>query len=311
MRFVKHLYLGGYGPAIRTLSETPAPLAEAAAPASSFLALHPGLGVLYAVGEQEQGVLRAFTRDGARLSPLDERPTEGSHPCHLAVHPGGRVLAVANYGDGTVSLHHLAADGRFTGDPIVLTHRGGGPVADRQEGSHAHQTVFHDDVLYVSDLGTDEIRRYTPAGESLDPVRLAPGTGPRHLFFAGGVCFLAGELDARVHAYDAATWELLGSVPASGHDGVNYPSHLEVAGDLVYVANRGPNTVSVFTRSLEPVAEVPAEGDWPRHFALDGDRMFVANQNSGTLAVLTLKDGIPAPAGQSLAAEGVACVLIG
>ncbi len=305
---MKQLFLGGYGAGITTLGEDLRPVGHTPFAAPSFLAAHPSLPVLYAVGEHEEGRLGAFTRSAAGLTPAGERSSGGSLPCHLAVHPSGRLLAVANYGDGTVSLHRLDERGGFDGEPILLRHEGSGPVADRQERSHAHQAVFHDDVLHVSDLGTDEIRRYGLDGRALEPVRLAPGFGPRHFAFDGTTWHVAGELDGTVRAYDASWLETARARASEGQP--NHPSHLEVSGGLVYVANRGPDTISVLRAgSLEKVAEVPCGGRWPRHFALAGDRLLVANQHSGGVAVLPLEDGIPGKAEHVIDAESPACVL--
>ncbi|MET7462313.1 beta-propeller fold lactonase family protein [Nonomuraea sp. NPDC005501] len=298
---MKHLYIGGYGPGIVTGDGE---LTRIASP--SFLAAHPDLPVLYAVGELEQGWLTAFRAEDG-LSPLAERPSEGRFPCHVAVHPSGTLLAVANYGDGTLSLHRLDERGAFTGAAVALRHEGSGPVADRQEGPHAHQAVFHEDVLHVSDLGTDEIRRYTLDGEPLEPLRLPPGTGPRHMTFAGSRLYVVGELDGVVTAIDGGS-RVTGA--ASRAAAGNQPSHLEVAGDFVYVANRGPDTVSVLRADdLTPVTEVPSGGAWPRHFAIDGDRMYVANQHSGGVTVFALEDGVPVPTGEAYEVESPGCVL--
>ncbi|WP_187414648.1 lactonase family protein [Nonomuraea sp. PA05] len=300
---MKYVRIGGYGPGIVTIGGD---LTRVTAP--SFLAAHPSLPVLYAVGELERGWLSAFRADGARLGALDERPSEGHSPCHVAVEPDGGLLAVANYGDGTATLYRLDERGAFAGEPIVLRHQGSGPDAGRQEGPHAHQAVFHDGLLHVSDLGTDEIRRYHYDGTPLEPVTLAPGTGPRHFAFAGSRLYVAGELDGTVTLIDG---ERRTVVRASRQEGDNAPSHLELHGDFVYVANRGPNTISVLRAAdLSPVAEVPSGGTWPRHFAIDGERMYVANQNANTVTSFTLRDGVPEPDGQSSEVESPACVLI-
>ncbi|GAA3149229.1 beta-propeller fold lactonase family protein [Planomonospora alba] len=279
---------------------------ETPASGPSFLAVHPRLPVLYAVGEGERGTVEVFARgaDGA-LSPLGGRSSEGSFPCHLAVDPSGTLLAVANYGDGTVSVHGIGGDGRLT-TVRAFPHR---------EGAHAHQATFGPDgVLYVTDLGTDEVRRFTvgdgrAALHPDGPVRLAPGMGPRHMAWADGRWYVAGELDGTVRAYDA-DWRETAAVPASGSEGENRPSHLEVCGPFVYVANRGPDTIAVLSRpDLDRVAEAPCGGAWPRHFAVAGGRMYVANQNSGDVAVLPLKEGIPQEPEQVFAAGTPSCVL--
>lgn len=299
----RHLYVGGYGPGI---IEPGGELTRLAAP--SFLARHPSLPVIYAVGELAQGWITAFGAGGDRLSPWDERSSGGDSPCHVAVHPSGELLAVANYGDGSASLHRLDARGVFDGDPIVLRHRGSGPHPERQRGPHAHQAVFHEDLLYVSDLGTDQIRRYTLEGKALEPMALPPGTGPRHFAFAGPALYVAGELDGTVTRFAPGAAPI--RVRASTSVTENFPSHLELAGELVYVANRGPDTIAVLRADdLSQVAEVPSGGAWPRHFAIDGDHLYVANQNSGTVAEFALAGGVPEPTGETIEAESAACVL--
>ncbi|MGI5270700.1 lactonase family protein [Nonomuraea sp. CA-218870] len=299
----RHPYIGGYGPGIVTPGGE---LARLAAP--SFLARHPSLPVIYAVGELAQGWITAFSAREGRLSPWDERSSGGDSPCHVAVHPSGGLLAIANYGDGTAGLHRLDARGVFDGDPIVLRGHGSGPDPERQQGPHAHQAVFHEDLLYVSDLGADVIRRYTLDGEALEPLTLPPGTGPRHFAFTGPTLYVTGELDGTVTRLAPGDDGL--RVRASTAVTENLPSHLELAGDLVYVANRGPDTISVLRADdLSQVAEVPSGGAWPRHFAIDGDRMYVANQRSGTVAEFALVDGIPEPTGEVTEVESPSCVL--
>ncbi|TDD48709.1 lactonase family protein [Nonomuraea terrae] len=299
---MKSVFIGGYGPGIVMIGGG---LTRVASP--SFLAVHPTQRVLYAVGELERGWLTAYEVERSP-APLDERPSEGDSPCHVAVDPEGALLAVANYGDGTATLYRLDERGAFAGDPIVLRHEGSGPNAERQEGPHAHQAVFHDGLLHVSDLGTDEIRRYRYDGTPVEPIRLSPGTGPRHFAFSGSRLYVAGELDGSVTLIDG---ERRTVVHASRRPGENAPSHLQLEGDLVYVANRGPNTISVLRAAdLSPVGEVPSGGDWPRHFAIDGDRMYVANQHSDQVTVFALRGGLPEPTGEAYDVDSPACVLI-
>ncbi|MEU4833955.1 beta-propeller fold lactonase family protein [Streptosporangium sp. NPDC023615] len=308
-------YIGGYtpdtggsGPGI-TLVELGSlvRLGETVASGPSFLAVHPTLPVLYAAGEAERGTVGTFGRgDDGALSPLAQRSSEGSSPCHLAVDPTGTRLAVANYGDGTVSVHGL--------DPAGLPEQVW--IFPYREGAHAHQAVFGPDgVLYVSDLGAGEVRRYL-VGETVvphpdGPVRLAEGMGPRHMARAGDHWYVTGELDGTVRVYDDG-WRELRAVPATGTGRHNEPSHLEVSasGELVYVANRGPDTISVLAGpELTPVAEVACGGVWPRHFAVADDRMYVANQRSDGVAVLPLDDGVPGPVAEVFAVGSPSCVL--
>ncbi|MEU1876984.1 beta-propeller fold lactonase family protein [Streptosporangium sp. NPDC020072] len=308
-------YIGGYTPDTGgsgtgiTVVELGSLTRLGTTPASgpSFLAVHPRLPILYTVGESERGTVGVYALGEGAPTPLGQRPSGGSFPCHLSVDPSGRLLAVANYGDGTVSVHRVGAAG-------LLTELCSFPYRD---GSHAHQTVFGaDGVLYVPDLGADEVRRYLtdPDDDRVvphpdGPVRLAPGMGPRHMTRFADHWYVAGELDGTVRVYDDA-WNEVAAAPSSSAPGTNYPSHLEVSGGFLYVANRGPDTVSVLSpHTLEPVAEVACGGSWPRHFAIADNRMYVANQRSDGVAVLVLKDGVPQPDPVVFVTGTPACVL--
>ncbi|WP_165900747.1 lactonase family protein [Microbispora triticiradicis] len=295
-------------------------VAETAVSGPSFVAGHPRLPLLYAVLEREgEGGLAVLAAGEDRAAPrlLAEHPSGGSLPCHLAIDDRGEWLAIANYGDGTVTAYRLGEDGMPEPGPQTFPHEGRGPHPERQEGPHAHMAVFGPDgVLYVTDLGTDEVRRFLP-GMRPHPegsVRLAPGSGPRHFLHHEGHWYVTGELDGTVRVYDAS-WREAGMVRASGAEGENLPSHIALSADgrHLYVANRGPDTVAVFAvggPGLRMVAEAPAGGRWPRHFAIDGDRLYVACQRSDAVVALGLKEGLPEHGGQVLAVGTPSCVLV-
>ncbi|WP_248965253.1 lactonase family protein [Sphaerisporangium perillae] len=329
------LYIGGYTPdtggtgagltAVRVEADGALKaLAETAAPGPSFLASHPRLPVLYAALECEEGGVAAYSADPEGPALLADGASGGSYPCHLAVDPTGTWLAVANYGDGTVAIFRLGSSGLFQGRPKLFPNRGHGPDPARQAEPHAHQAVFGPgDVLHVTDLGTDEVRRYRvgaePAPHPDGPVRLAPGSGPRHMVFHADRWYVAGELDGTIAVYDAS-WRELGRTRASDTTGANLVSHIAISGDgrHLYVANRGPDTLSVFAvtetggegTGLARVAEVGSGGLWPRHFALAGDRMYVANQRSDAVTAFALRDGVPVPTGEGFEVGSPSCVLV-
>ncbi|MEW1980414.1 beta-propeller fold lactonase family protein [Citricoccus sp. NPDC079358] len=157
-------------------------------------------------------------------------------------------------------------------------------------------------------------------------VHLLPaGTGPRHLALLpplpeagieGRHLAVVGELDSRLHVLDLdATPEGFHEVaivpthaqdqdPGSAQD--NLPSHLVLSPDgaLIYVANRGRDTIGVIRRAGTPelVAEVPCGGSWPRHIALGhpggAPTLLVALERGDAVVGLPLDaDGIPGDAG--------------
>jgi 6-phosphogluconolactonase len=303
---------------------TPAGVA-ARTPSPSFLARHPDRPVLYAANELDAGAVTAFAvaADGS-LSELVSRPTGGAHPCHVAVTPDGRHLLAANYSSGSVSLHPLDTDGRPAERTDLLQLDGRGPDPERQEGPHAHMVAPgpDGDVLIV-DLGSDRVwhcrldprsGRLTGTGPA---VVTQPGTGPRHLRRTpDGTLLLVGELNAELSWYRPGPGGLqkAGSVPATTRDGTDFPSELTTDGRFVYVANRGPDTVSVFGwdgEAATPVAEVPTGGSWPRHIALIGSHLYVANERSHSVTTFRVdaESGIPQTQGEPVRGGSPTCVL--
>src|SRR3954469_7068350 len=297
-------------------------------PSPSFLAQHPTLPILYAVNELDaDGTVSAFTvaADG-ELTPLSVQPTGGSDPAHLSVTADGRFLLVANYSSGSVAVHPLDPEGAQGERSDLLDLAGSGPDAERQDGPHAHMVLPDRDCVLIADLGSDRVwraRRDQVSGglTMLAPaVTAKPGTGPRHLRLAPhGTMLLVGELAGNLSWYRPAqdgSLEPAGEVASSTQAGTNYPAEITMGPDgrFVYVANRGPNTVSVFDWDGEratPVAEVPTRGDWPRHMILVRDHLYVANQRSQNVTTFRIdpESGIPAPQGEPTAEAGPTCLL--
>lgn len=278
--------------------------------ATSFLTAHPSLSVVYGTNPTSPGTISAIIRqrDGV-LRPLGTPVDSGGvNPCHLSVHPDGRWLLTAHYGNGndpgSVAVHRLDAEG-FTGALTdVAIHQGSGPVTDRQENSHAHQIVVDPAARFVlaTDLGADTVFAYrldprTGTLQQTAASKLAPGTGPRHLAFAprGDLVFSADELSSTVtcHRYDTETGTLTpgSTVPATTKAVPNQPGGILVSpcGRFVWVTNRGADTVAAFRvagSALQPIAEAPSGGLWPRALAPAGNHLIVANQHSGTVTAL-------------------------
>ncbi|MEV4902081.1 beta-propeller fold lactonase family protein [Citricoccus sp. NPDC055426] len=260
-------------------------------------------------------------------------PAGGVSTCHADLNPSGTWLAAASYDSGTLTIAPVLDDG-LLGEPVaVAAPAGSGPVAARQQEPHLHFVLFlDDDRLLVTDLGADRILEYsirdltgaTGAGDHGQPTfvhTLPAGTGPRHLAVLpplpeAGIerrhLAVVGELDSRLHLLDLDStpegFAEVAVVPTHGQDQdpesarENLPSHLVLSPDasLVYVANRGRNTIGVIRRAGTPelIAEVPCGGDWPRHIALGhpggAPTLFVALERDDAVVGLGLDaDGIP------------------
>lgn len=290
---------------------------HASAPGASFVIRDRSGTRLYATEERPEGKVAAFgIGENNALVALGAVRTGGDGPCHVAVTPNGAYLLSAHYNSGHLSVHRLSQEGSISGRCDLVRPEGSGPDPERQEHAHAHFVWPEPSGRFVLlvDLGTDTVRTYEldQGSGRLGEVavgRAEAGSGPRHLrAHPDGYLLVTGELGASLMTFDfdsvtgAATWR--SSVPASRLAGAgdNAPSELTLGpgARFCYVANRGPDTLAVFSLAgSEPelVDEVSCEGLNPRHVAVVGDYLYVANQASGSVVSFTLdrERGTPRP----------------
>ncbi len=283
----------------------------------SFIAWDGDRSSIIAVSENPEGELTELTVTDDGLDIAARVSTRGAHPCHVIV-AGGQAV-VTNYGSGSLFSQPLP----LTQDPESSNGRnfqqtGTGPVADRQEGPHAHFAgqLPGSQYVWVADLGADRIFRYaishdshgTPTLDALGAaVEFPGGVGPRHIAFsADGYAYVVGELDGKVYAVTCNSADGSGEIVwdtelLEDADQEYWASHVELSADQqrLYVTLRGVDQVVVFDvvgdGTLRRIASAAVGGAWPRHFrviegieALAGhDIIVVANQNSHTVDVVS------------------------
>lgn len=281
-----------------------------------FLALHPSLPILYAVGGLDgQQVVAGFqvTKTGkdAELKFASSQPIGDGGATHLSISANGRTILTAQYGSGSVAAFSVAEDGTITKRTQLVKHEGGSKaVAGRQDSSHAHWAGFSPDqkFAFVPDLGLDKVVIYkvdtltaalTPHGSG----KVAAGAGPRHMKFHGNGkwIYVLNELDYTVSLFDwnnqAGTMTLRQTVPTVAKeelDRLQFKSCSEIRvhpnGKFLYAANRGHDSISVFQLgddgTMKAVQVEPVRGATPRNFNLDpsGKWLLAAGQDSHTLA---------------------------
>ena len=239
------------------------------------------------------------------LSRLNTQAMSGGGPCHLGLDANETFLAYANYGSGNIVLYALNDDGSLSEELDSVQHRGKSINPNRQEGPHAHATVFGPDgALYVADLGLDEIKRYHINTQSnklelSDSVRVPDGHGPRHLVFHpnGNYLFVVNELISSVSVFkhEASKLSLLQTVSTlpANNEVESYCAAIRIhpSGNFIYVSNRGHDSIAVLKfdesqASLDLIQTQSSQGQFPRDFNLDpSSKVIVAsNQHSSNLA---------------------------
>ena len=278
-----------------------------------FLALHPAGDKLYAVANFPggPGAIGYKIGAGGALEVINSSPTGDGGGAHIAVHPSGKFLLTAQYGNGSTALFPLDAEGRL-GTAQVIKHQGGsGVVKPVQEKPHAHWTGFSPDGRFalVPDLGLDGIVIYRidlakPAIERHGFAASVPGGGPRHMRFSpeGKFIYLLNELSLSVttFAWDAAagTAQQLANVPSLSAEVKAKEAHnsgaeilVHPSGRFVYFSNRGNDSVTVFradpaTSAVQVIQVQPVRGAFPRNIALSPDAgwLLAAGADSNTVA---------------------------
>jgi 6-phosphogluconolactonase len=309
----------------------------------SYLVLHPSGGYLFTVNEvytPEGGAVSAYAIDAAsgNLTFLNQQPSHGGAPCHLALAGNGRALVVANYQTGSVAVLPVGDDGRLGAASDVLQHVGSSVNAQRQQGPHAHSVTFDPTgrFVFVCDLGLDKvlIYRFDDAQGKLLPhatpwAVVRAGAGPRHLDIHpnGRWVYAINELDSTIDAFafdrDAGTlraFQHLSTLPPDFR-GTNHCADLHVApsGRFVYGSNRGHDSIAVFvvdddTGRLSRVGHTATDGRTPRNFAIDptGVWIFAANQDSDSIVPFRIDpaNGLLERAGPAVSVPTPVCVRI-
>ena len=280
----------------------------------TYLALDKARNHLYAVhetGRADHPSVSAFAvNDDFNLKRLNTQGVTGEGPCHLALDPTEKFLAVANYSSGNVSLYPVNPDGSLGAEADSVQHEGSSVHPTRQEGPHAHATVFgpegfgrDGETLFVADLGLDEIKVYrlnaqTARLEPLNSVETPPGAGPRHLVFhpSGAYVVVLNELASSLSVFRHAEGRLelrstVSTLPEEFREETTGAAlRIHPSGKFVYASNRGHDSLAVFAfdeaqQSLTLIQHVSTGGKIPRDFALDptATLLIAANQQTNTL----------------------------
>jgi 6-phosphogluconolactonase len=272
---------------------------------SSYLMLDKSRNYLFAVEESGKDLnphVHTFKIKDGGLGLLSQRPIPGEYACHLGVDADNKFLAVANYGTGNVVLYGLK-DGQLTGQLDEVQHEGKSVNEQRQEGPHAHATVFSPDneFLFAVDLGLDEVKSYkfnTGKIELHSSFKTKAGAGPRHITFHPNNkhAFIINELHATVTVvrYEAETLTEVQTVSSLPNDytGEKWAAAIHVSpnGKNVYTSNRLHDSIAVFafdekSEWLEPIQHMSSGGNIPRDFSLDptGKFLITSHQNSDDL----------------------------
>ena len=287
----------------------------------SFLALHPNKKFLYAVnesgnrGDEDGGTLSAFQIDPntGSLKLLNKKFTQGSWPCHLSLTKNGEMIAVANYGGGSVISYAIEKDGRLSQSKSYIKNHGSSINKKRQESAHAHSFnfLFNDTLALSADLGIDKIVAYNVHKNKAEltlneeaTISMKAGHGPRHIAFSQNEknLYVINELTAVISSFifneTDKKYNLVTEKSTLPKDYTGKKSTAEIVlhpnGQFLYGSNRGHDSIVVFNvfenGEMTKVQTTSVEGKTPRNFTIspDGKWVLVAHQDSNSIRVFSL-----------------------
>ncbi len=290
----------------------------------SYLTLAPSGKYLYAVNELKEfngkasGAVSAFTVESGtgRLNFINQLPTGGTDPCHVAVNDQESHVFVTNFMSGSICIFPILKNGALGPSSQFIQHVGSSVNKTRQVGPHAHSLVFDrlNQYAFVPDLGLDKLMIYKTdffygklEPSPVESFNTEPGSGPRHCVFHpnGLYCYLVNELNSTIavlcfdHLRGCST--IMQSVPMIlvNYEGENSGADIQIhpSGEYIYGSNRGHNSIVIYkidqnTGLLSGVGMESSNGEIPRNFAIDptGEFLLVANQDTDNVVVFKIEN---------------------
>ena len=335
------IYVSRFNTATGKLS---APTLAAQSVNPAYLALAPDHRFLFAVNEtdhfhgQSSGAVSAFKLDAStgKLGLLNQQPSGGTGPCHIAADPGGKYVLVANYESGSVAVLPVETNGFLNFASSVIQHHGSSVNRERQAGPHAHCVAVDaaNQRVFVCDLGLDKVMIYhldettgTLTPDETPWAGLKPGSGPRHITFSpdGRFAYIISEMGGTLTAFmynpehgALNEFQTVSTLPEDFH-GKNTAAEVALlpSGKFIYASNRGDDSLAVFavdeaSGRLNFVERQSSHGKFPRCFAIDptGQYLIAANQNSDNVVVFRInaRTGRLTWTGQTIEVGSPVCV---
>lgn len=278
----------------------------------SFVIANQSKSIIVAVEEiasENGGKVTSYSYDKKAHSfqKLSSIYTKGNHPCTVAFSPNEDYVLVGNYSGGSLSVFPIDKQGVLADCHQFIAYEGKSVNTERQEKPHVHCIVFHpkEPIIAVADLGTDTIR-LIPYDEHFSSflqenqtqsIKVAPGSGPRHLVWneSGTRLYATFELTNEVGVFEYQNHQLkqIQTIALTAPTKSGSAAELRLSADeqFLYASVRGnDNHIVVMSVKKEGTLEVIqtiTTATTPRNFILTKDQknVLVASQNSSLISV--------------------------
>lgn len=306
----------------------------------SYLTISPNGKYIYAVTDSKiknSGSVSAFefNPDKKALTFINNQKSGGENPVYVNVSKDGKWLVNANYTEGSVSVFPISENGKIDSIAQNIQYTEGSVIANRQDRSHVHSTVFSPnfDYLFLADLGADKIRIYPfdPSKKEILNVEKSTfiktelGSGPRHFIFSPNAKFAycIEELSGTISAYRFDNnvlnpVQIIATHPETIKEGFESSDvHISPDGRFLYATNRGKeDNIAIFSIDadglLKHVGYQSTLGKHPRTFIIDETGNFLIVTNVKTQNVVVFKrnseTGLLKKVGKKIKIKNLSCV---
>ena len=277
----------------------------------AFILKHPELDFFYICCESIfGGKIGTFSYKDNDLKEVSYVNSCGKSSCYLTFDDNNENIININYWNSTISIHPVK-NGILL-DAIYVYSSGEKQVAtnieehlsNRHSEPHFHSAVFHNNILYVADLGKDRLHLFTYKNNEIKFIRfeqLTKNNGPRYLRILNNQLYIVNEISSTVDVFsinkdNTFTFKQTISTIPDDYNGVNTCGNIMIHPNnkLIYVSNRGHDSISVYkindSNYLELVNIYSSYGKTPRHFNFnkDGRLLYVANQDSNNVSLFKI-----------------------
>jgi len=156
-------------------------------------------------------VYKFDSKENLKYDLIHEEMLNGSSACHMVISENQDEISITCYTTGNTEVFKIRSSG-VTSHIQSIAHTGKGLNDIRQEAAHPHMVTYHNNKLFIVDLGIDKVKIYERKSllyeecKTLE-ISIKPGSGPRHMVISknGRMVVVLSELSGEVFFLKSAS----------------------------------------------------------------------------------------------------------
>lgn len=302
---------------------------------SSYITISHNRKYLYSI--TDFGVESYKIEPDGTLTEINMGRINGMRGCYLSTDYNDKLIFVAGYHDGKVTVLRLREDGGIGEITDEIYHKGLGSIAERNFRPHINCVKMTRDNKYLcaADLGMDHVNVYkvdhiTGKLKLVDIIRSEQESAPRHIKFSkdGRFLYVVHELKNYIDVYEYKEvnhnpeFEKIQTISTLNdyHASLSAASALNLSKDFRYLlsSNAGDNSVVIYKINeqegfLTKILCLPISGDYPKDASLFPDNRHLVSLNHETDTMtffnVDLEKGLLVMNGKEMKVEKPNCII--